>query len=365
MTCNLRKKECLENAESCVWVVGKGCKKIPVAKKCKKMLKKECNENKNCEWVVRKGCKDVEQKPPPNILSNKDIISIVNKNLSFIDKASLLKAKNDKTLRIIKIATNKDSIPSYFLPYVNAIPVIKKQFELTNNVNVVVGSYHGKKFLLLENVLRKETHYHCVMDNICITTKSIFEMYISGGSPVPTNLDIHSSLYKIFDLGDLSNRKRLLVRGFQPRTFEKQTLDIKPVYNRKKYTFDLGDGVTFTVKFVVESVSVDNKTNVIQKVNGFALTYELKGPLIVIKDGEILKLARNTDVTPYWSKAYNAFDTYIKQLTKEDHKTIIFDTIVKIAPTNKSATSTLDTELIWKNAKICLFERPIFLPKEF
>jgi serine/threonine protein kinase len=345
-----------------------------VKKKCYKLRKKECLEGSTCTWVVGKGCKqnktsdvvsnnDKEIKAP-NVFSNKDIASLIKTNLGFADKAAMLMAKNSKssTLQVIKISTNKESIPSYFRPYINLIPIAYNTLHLARNVVIVVGSYHHKKFLIIEFKLKNSTHFFSVFDSICISSKNITFVQDYSSPTSSSNLDMHKDLLKVFHIKLQDDLKQQSITSYQPRTFQKKSLDVLPLVKNNKYVFDI-DGVTLTLKPSIRSVAIDPKTEAVVRVEGFKFDYVVKvdKPKISIQYDAITFKDKPQDVTLYWSKAYNAATTYLNNLKHEDRKTIVLNGIKGTVKLTKKRTSSLDTEAIWNDANPGLPERPIFV----
>lgn len=370
MSCALRKAECLES-KTCTWVVGKGCKKnapktnIAGGKKCYKLRKAECLESKTCTWVVGKGCNASGKTMMPNILSNKNIVSLINNDLAFVDRAAMLKAKNSKssTLQVINISTHKESIPSYFTSYVKAVPIAKNSLALARSVVIVVGSYHNKKFLVMELQMRSASHIFSIFDDICVNPKSItFFRHFNASASASTgaNLDMHKSLLQMFDVNVSDQLKQQNITSFQPRAFQKKTLNIKPVVKFNKYVFNL-EGATLTLIPVIETVGVDPKTEAV-KVNGFTFNYVIKvDKKLVVKDDKIKFKGEPVDVTPYWSKAFNASSSYLNNLTKKERQHIVLTTMKGTVTLATRIIERIDTEAVWNHSKPGLLERPILV----
>jgi hypothetical protein len=334
---------------------------------CYKLRKKDClAQEKNCTWVVRKGCKS---KVPPkkvasststqplNVLANKDISSVIKKELSFIDRVHFFKAKNSKTsdLQIIRIAT---SPPTFFKNYINIVPIVQNVMKMAKDATYVVGTYKKKPFMIAEFRYKKteDIYYYTIIDNICIHREKLhiikrFDESISNNTEA---IAIYNHLAHEFDL-PRRELKEIIITTFQPKTYEKNPIDIQPTIRGGKYTFVLDENskLTFTPKFnTVASTGV---------IYGFRLSYSLqvKKPKFSIDEDTINfgSAKKYQDITQYWSKAYNVVTPFLNNLDADGRAKLIKHAFKGI----KFDFSKVDFEATWKTFNSPFEYRPMIV----
>jgi hypothetical protein len=335
---------------------------------CYKLRKQDClAQEKNCTWVVGKGCKSKSAKEkqvassthvmPSNVLANKDISSIIKKELSFVDRVHFFKATNSKNsdLQIIRIAK---SPPKFFKNYINIVPIVQNVMKMAKDATYVVGTYKKKPFMIAEfRYKNDESIYHyTIIDNICIHREKlhIIKRFDAAASNNTEALAIYNHLAHDFDL-PRRELKEITITTFQPKTYEKKPIDIQPTIRGGKYTFALDENskLTFTPKF-----SNFTSTGVI---NGFGLSYSLqvKKPKFSIDDGAInFGSAKNyQDITQYWSKAYNVVTPFLNNLDADGRAKLIKHAFNGM----KVDFSKVDFEATWKTYSSPFKYRPMIV----
>jgi hypothetical protein len=339
-----------------------------------KILNPKTNRCVNIDGAIGKkllsSVKTKSKSPSPklrSLLDHHDIGPLIAKNLDIKDAISLYNSKKHKDF----ITINTPDIPKSFTPFWHIYRENARWIMSITNPSFIItfGEKLGRNAppgltQLMVLVKNNKTFTRLFID-LTTKTTSIYEFYtnksdIANGKQEITELlkDIFGKIIckesnDIINLSTIKPKKETLYQYVIPEEFKSSSpKDLKVKFNKTdglyKYKFD---NFTATLSFG------GHKSN--NDIQYFTIDLNIHIPkensdINLIDTFGIIntKTLTDKDISSYWSKAYNVFNTLLTNLTLADKKMIL---------KTGFGEYTNDEEDLFKN--VTLLKYPVFLHK--
>jgi hypothetical protein len=303
---------------------------------------------KTGRWVKKDGkigkmlLKESDNKPRStklgNIVNHHDLGPIIKNHLDFKNAVALHKAQKldkDLILKSFQLSYPYDNIPSIFQDFWES-PRLAKMWQ-----QGILGKYKGCPYLLAygaQGVRKPETVYAIFMiKQGAVMTKVLLDIQKNLGNVYKyvkyDDKSLVESIWleafthlmnvlkfkeapKYLKAAQVSTEKEL--RYIIPSKFDDEKIEYPTKFN-KADGFYYQKHPDFKSYMYIGGTAVDNGvTRIVDKLH---VSISIDIPKKLEMEGRELKFKTNPfDITPYWSKAYNAFNTFLKGMSTEDKK---------------------------------------------